>query len=189
MVEDRARSALHPRIEELLEHLDETRAAFLTAVDSVPEAQRAARARPGRWSLGELVDHVHKVEVGTLRLLTKRIEQARTRGSEQETDSSSIFATMDGSRALDRTRPIEAPPTVVPSEGAMVDAALAALAESRQALRATLIGASGLALGAMTYPHPVFGTLDMYQWGLLLGWHDLRHADQVREMRDAGAAG
>jgi hypothetical protein len=189
MVEQRGGLVLHPRIEELLEHLDETRAAFLTTVESVPPAQRSARPRPGRWSLGELVDHVHKVEAGTLRLLTKRIEQLRARGSESETETSSIFATMDASMVLDRTRPIEAPPTVVPAEGASVEAALSALAESRAALRATLIGASGLPLGAMTHPHPFFGPLDMYQWGLMLGWHDLRHADQVREMRDAASAG
>ena len=189
MVEISSEQAIHPRIEELLEHLEETRAAFLTTVATVPSAHRAGRVDPARWSLGELVDHVYKVEMSTLRLLTKLVAKAREQGAARETESSSIFAMMDASRVIDRTRPFEAPPVVVPTEGIPVERSLASLAESRAALRAALVDASGVALGAITFPHPAFGPLNMYQWGLVLGWHDLRHADQVREMRDAVAAG
>lgn len=180
---------LHPRIEELLEHLEETRAAFLMAVAAARPAQRAAQPEAGRWSLGELVDHVHKVESGFLRLLSHRVAQARERGAEPERDSSSIFGMMDSRIGTDRTRRIEAPPTVVPDRGASVEEGLAALAQSHAAVRTALVGASGLALGSLTHAHPVFGTLNLYQWGLLLGWHDLRHADQVREMAGADIRG
>jgi hypothetical protein len=179
---------LHPRIEELLEYLEETRAAFLMAVSAVPGPWRDAKPEAGRWSLGEIVNHVAKVESSCVRLLTKKVVEARSRGHESETDSSSLLATFDTSRLRDRTRRIEAPPVVVPDEGASVDDALAALARSRAALRAALTDASGLALGTITFPHPALGLLNMYQWVLSIGGHDARHAEQVRELAQPTAA-
>ena len=181
------RKPLHPRIEELLEYLEETRASFLVAVAGVPGDLRAARPVPGRWTLGEIVDHVGKVEASLVRLLTKKVAEARAQGVGPETDASSLMTNFDTSRLLDRTRRIEAPPIVVPTEGASVDDGLAALARGRAALRAVLTDASGLALGTITFPHPALGVLNMYQWALSVGGHDMRHAEQVRELTHAPA--
>lgn len=173
---------LHARIEELLEHLDETRAALIDSVAHVAPARRAARPADGRWSVGEVLDHVHRVESGYTRLLTKRVADARARGHASETETSSILGTVDSGLLTDRSRRIQAPELVVPREGATVDEALTALDGSRAALRAALADASGLALGTITHQHPFFGTLNMYQWGVVLGFHDLRHAEQIREI-------
>lgn len=176
------KKGLHPRIEELLEHLEETRGALTEAVAHVAPVRRAAPSVDGRWSVGEILDHVHRVESSFTRLLMKRVSDARARGHPDETEASSILDAVDHLRLTDRTRRIEAPGIVVPRQGATVDEGLAALAASRTALLAALADANGLALGAITHPHPVFGTLDMYQWALVLGYHDLRHADQIREI-------
>ena len=37
-------------------------------------------------------------------------------------------------------------------------------------------------LEGYTGDHPYFGALNMYQWGVFLGYHDLRHAAQIREI-------
>lgn len=173
---------LHPRIEELLEHLDETRAALIDAVAHVAPAHRTARTASGGWSVGEVLDHVHRVESSYTRLLTKRVGDARARGHESETETSSILGSVDSGLLTDRSQRLEAPGLVAPREGATVEEGLAALEGSRAALRATLADASGLALGTLTHPHPFFGTLNMYQWGVFLGFHDLRHAEQIREI-------
>ena len=179
---------LHPRIEELLEYLEETRAAFLMAVTAVPDALRSARPVPGRWTLGEIVDHVGKVESACVRLLAKKVAEARAQGHAIEMDTSSIMTNFDTKRLLDRTRRIEAPPIVVPTEGAPVEDGLAALGRSRAALHAVLVDASGLALGTLTFPHPALGVINMYQWALSIGGHDTRHAEQVRELTHAAQA-
>ena len=180
---------LHPRIEELLEHLEETRAVLTMAVAAVPASLRAARPAPDRWSLGEIVDHVSKVETAFTRLLSKRVAQARERGDPGETDDSSILAGFDSKRATDRSRPFEAPPIVVPLEGATVEGGLVSLAATRAALRAALADASGVALGAIVHPHPMLGALNLYQWGIVLGWHDVRHAEQIREIAQGKPSG
>ena len=186
---DAGSAALHPRIEELIEHLQETRAALLDAVQRVAPGRRDARAGDGRWTVGEVLDHVSRVEAGYARLLAKRVSDGRAKGLAQETETSSILGSVESGPLTDRTRRLQAPEIVVPRQGTTVDEGLAALEGSRAAVRAALLDANGLALGTLTQQHPYFGTLNMYQWGVVLGLHDLRHADQIRELADATTGG
>jgi hypothetical protein len=181
VVEEKA-NVLHPRIEELIEHLEETRAALLDAVQHVGRDRGDERPGDGRWTVGEVLDHVSRVEAGYARLLTKRVSDGRAKGLSPETETSSILGSVEGGPLTDRTRRLQAPEIVVPREGATVDEGLAALASSRAAVRAALADANGLALGTLTQNHPYFGVLNMYQWGVFLGYHDLRHAAQIREV-------
>ena len=180
---------LHPRIEELLEHLDEHRAALRDAVAHVAPFHKVPRSADGRWSVGEILDHVHRVESGFARLLTKRTAEARARGDAGETETSSIMGTVDSRMLTDRSHRIDAPEMVIPREGATVEEGLAALESSRAAVHRALDDANGVALGAISHTHPVFGSLNLYQWGLVLGYHDARHAAQIREIADGARGG
>lgn len=176
------KKGLHPRIEELLEHLDEHRAVLKDAVAHVAPFHTVPRSPDGRWSVGEVLDHVHRVETGFARLVSKYAAEARARGDAEETETSSIMGTIDSRMLTDRSRRIEAPERVLPREGATVAEGLAALESSRAAVRQALNDASGVALGTLSHPHPVFGTMNLYQWGVVLGYHDARHAAQIREI-------
>jgi hypothetical protein len=183
------KKGLHPRIEELLEHLTEQRAALKDAVAHVAPFHGVPRSADGRWSVGEILDHVHRVESGFARLIAKRTAEARARGDAEETETSSIMGSVDSTLLTDRSRRIQAPETVIPREGATVEEGLAALESSRAAVHRALDDANGVALGTISHTHPVFGAMNLYQWGLLLGYHDARHADQIREIgrpRDGG---
>ena len=174
--------ALHPRVEELLEHLEETRAALLDAVQHIAPGRRDERPGDGRWTVGEVLDHVSRVEAGYARLLAKRVSDARAKGLARETETSSILGSVESGPLTDRSRRLQAPEIVVPRQGATVDEGLAVLDASRAAVRAALLDANGLALGTLTQNHPYFGALNMYQWAVFLGYHDLRHAAQIREV-------
>ncbi|HEX2780961.1 MAG TPA: DinB family protein [Gemmatimonadaceae bacterium] len=183
---DAAAGALHPRIDELLEVLDETRASLTMAVAQVPAERRDVRPAPGKWSVGEILDHVRQVDANFARLFSKRVDEARAAGAPAETDGSSILSRLDRAMVVDRSRKVEAPSRIQPREGTLVEDALAALRESRAAVRAALAAASGLALGSVVHPHPVFGALDMYQWTLFIAYHEERHAQQIREIARGG---
>ena len=49
--------------------------------------------------------------------------------------------------------------------------ALEGLAGSREALRAAIVAANGVALGEIKHTHPILGELDLYQWLIFLGEH------------------
>ena len=49
----------------------------------------------------------------------------------------------------------------------------------RERLVTALIQGSGLALGTVSYPHPLFGPLNGYQWILVISMHERRHVAQI----------
>ena len=159
------------------------------AAASVPVDRRTLRPAEGRWSLGEILDHVARVEASYARLLNKRVADARARGDERETDESSVLGRFNGEMVVDRAQRFAAPAIVLPQVDVSADAAIAALDASRAAVHAALVNANGIALGTLTHPHPVFGILDMYQWAIVLAYHDLRHAAQICEIAHASAGG
>lgn len=177
---------MHPRISELLRYLDEQAAALRAAFDAVPPERRAARPAPDRWSPAEVVHHVALIERRVTQRLRALVEQARA--LPPETDASPLLATLGTARVLDRTRRIAAPEVGEPRD---TDAARVwdEFDGARAALRELVRSADGLALGAVSAPHPVLGTLGGYHWIAFAGAHVARHADQIREIGDGPADG
>jgi hypothetical protein len=62
-----------------------------------------------------------------------------------------------------------------------LDEAVTGLAESRRRILELVHRVSGRALGGLTAPHPLFGSLTFYQWLLFLAQHEERHTMQIRE--------
>jgi hypothetical protein len=83
-----------------------------------------------------------------------------------------------------RTVPRSAPDQVKPTGGMDAADALAASRRAQAAFRAMLIEADGLALSTVTYDHPFFGTLNIYQWAEMMAGHERRHAEQIREVTE-----
>jgi hypothetical protein len=173
---------MHPRIRELLDHLDVQRGYLRAAVDSVPPARREVAPAPGRWSVADVLEHLALLERRLTGLFSKRIAEARAAGLGAETQTDSVLASSDMVRLVDRTRRLTAPETVHPTAGLTAAAAWSALEESRVGLRAMIDGADGFALGEITHDHAAFGTLNLYQWIAFIGGHEARHADQIREI-------
>jgi hypothetical protein len=173
---------MHPRLAELIEYARRQRAELLTAVDEVPETGRDAKIESSAWSVAEILEHLYRVETGIVRLIKRGVERARAAGAPPEVDHDSLLNSLDRFRLLDRTYVVAAPEPVVPRGELDAAAALVALADSRQALMDAALAASGFALGTITYPHPLMGSLTLYQWILFVGQHELRHARQIRSI-------
>ena len=52
---------------------------------------------------------------------------------------------------------------------------------ARRDLMAVIVTGDGLALGAVSAPHPALGSFSVYDWIAFVGAHAARHADQIRE--------
>ena len=83
-----------------------------------------------------------------------------------------------------RSLRVTAPDETRPISDSDAASAWAALEQSRQALRAAVISGDGLALSEVKHPHPVLGEINLYQWILFVGSHEVRHTAQVREIAD-----
>lgn len=179
---------MHRRLTELLDYLDTQRIAVIEAAASLPHDRWLVRPDPNRWSVAEVVTHLHRVERGVAKLIAKRVGEAKEQGHPFETEDSSVLGRLDGKHVSDRSRPVQAPPQVQPPVAPDAATALAMLEESRVALRESLAQADGLALGAIRHPHPVLGEIDLYQWVLFVGQHEARHRSQITEAAAAVAS-
>jgi uncharacterized damage-inducible protein DinB len=176
---------MHPRITELLDHLDTRRETLRAAVARVPEEQRDRRPGPDRWSVAEVLEHLMLVDGGVARLLEKRVTEARATGLGAEPSTAPVLDTMDLERLLDRSRPIIAPDRVQPRRELDAATALAALERARVALREAVLAADGLALGELVAPHVVLGPITLYEWIGFVGAHEARHTAQIDEIAAA----
>jgi uncharacterized damage-inducible protein DinB len=176
---------VHPHLSEVLRCLDESRATLRAAVDDVPEHRRRTRPAPGRWSVAEVLEHLALVDRFFAERMVEAITTARAEGLPPE-DAPRVRLPEQVTRQMaDREDPREAREAMQPT-GALGDAeAWEALDAAREAVRTAALNGDGLALGRVTSSHRFFGTLTVYQWVELTAAHEVRHADQIREIGQA----
>ena len=178
-------SALHPRVVEIIDVLENSHRELHVLVSAMPEASRDAPAMAGGWSVAEHLEHLAIVEDGAGRLMSKLIKLVMASG-ELETEDSSLLHSLDRFQVSTVTRRIEAPDFVLPKEGLSSSDALARHTASRARMIDALQRASGLALASVSAPHPVVGPLNVYQWGLITSQHEQRHLAQIRAIARFG---
>ncbi|HJZ79294.1 MAG TPA: DinB family protein [Pyrinomonadaceae bacterium] len=180
---------MHPRSEEVLNYLDQTRSELRAAVDSVPSQARNTKPADDRWSVAQVLDHLaiaHRLVAATV---SKSIAEARATGLGPETATTSVLHTIPAERILDRTRKVQAPERILPRADVDAETAWSGLEQAHAQLRAALLSGDGLALEQVIKPHPVLGPLNMYQWTLFNGSHEARHTLQIRELAEALKSG
>ncbi len=173
---------MHPRLAGIAQYVDGQRAELLATAERLPASQWATRPQPDRWSVSDVCEHLHRVERGAARLIAKLASEARASGHPAETEEGSLLGSLDHARLTVANEKLISPERVAPEGGWSKAAALAALAESRDALRKAIVDADGLALQSVRYEHPRLGTIDLYQWILFVGQHEARHGHQVAEI-------
>lgn len=173
---------LHPRLAELVDYIAGRRTVLLAAVSAVPEALRDHRLSAETWSVAQVLEHLHRSESGIARLFARSVERARAAGATAESELSSLLGSLDSFGFIRRDRRLKAPDFVFPRGEYNAAEALVALAASRQALLTAVGEGDGLALGEITFPHPLLGPLNLYQWVLFVGQHEARHAAQIEEI-------
>jgi hypothetical protein len=173
------------RTREVLDYLDRYRSELEQAVAAIPERLRSQRPAEDAWAVGEILEHLNLVEGRIAHLLAEEIARARAAGLGPERDTSPVVPSMPVSRLLDRAERMLARENALPSGRVSAEQAWRQLQSTRRALRATILGADGLALSELALPHPRLGPLNVYQWLVFVGAHEGRHTAQVREVGTA----
>lgn len=170
---------MHARLAETLDYVEDKRRELLRSFEGVP-GDRLTRPGPaGGWSVAEILEHLRMVESGIARLIAKRAGRAREDGLGEEKSTESVLPSFDQHRARLDAMKMESPATVQPRADVDLKEALDGLETSRESLRAAVAGADGLSLGEIKHTHPLLGELDLYQWLIFLGQHEVRHKKQI----------
>jgi hypothetical protein len=170
---------LKPKLAELLEFMDEKRAALLVTVRDMNSAFAEMKPRDGSWSAAEILAHLAIVENRVVKMVKSGIDAAIAEGIGPDSSDQRIVGSLDRWGVAAGAGRITAPPTIVPERPEPVDKSLASLEQSREALTQLLIPNPGIDLHAITRPHPMLKELDMYQWALFAAEHEERHRKQI----------
>lgn len=173
---------MHPRIQEVLSVLDDTRESLRNAIAGIPADKHTVRPSHDRWSVAEVVEHLGIVETRIARMLSEKINSAKDAGLGAESETTPVAPMLDIAPIINRGKPITASEASQPRGGLSTSDGLNVLTERRSALREAVTSADGLALGSVEIPHARLGTLNVYQWLIFLAGHEARHTDQIREV-------
>jgi hypothetical protein len=135
--------------------------------------------------VANVLEHLTIVERQVAGLLRRALRSAMAAGPLPPDPSRvAILPTLDAARLIDRERRLQAGPAVQPG-GMTADAAWHTLGHTRATLRDVLTSADGLATDDIRAPHPFLGELSFHQWVAFVGFHEARHAAQIRAVAAA----
>jgi DinB superfamily len=170
---------MHARLAETMSFVEEKRREVLRSIEGVPGDRLCRRSATDGWSVAEILEHLRMVESGVARLITKRVGKAKEAGLGEEKSTASVMPSFEPYNAVLEKAVLQSPAAVQPRANIDISEALEGLDGSREALRAAVVSASGLALGEIKHTHPILGELDLYQWLIFLGQHEGRHKNQI----------
>ena len=168
-------------LEEIWQKGEAARLALRSEVRDLSETQIGFQPAPGRWSIGEILDHVCLAERNITRTLSRILQQAAGRG--QIGEAGSMDAPEHGIDLNGYNRPAGAPESVLPSPDRPPERLWAGLEESRLRLHEVTKRADGRVVGNVTLPHFQLGELNFYQWLAVEGAHEAKHLEQIRRIK------
>jgi hypothetical protein len=170
------------KLRELSLYLASCRASLLSAIDTVPPGRRHEAPRPDSWSVAQILEHLGLVESRIARLLVKQTASPGADGLRDETVGDTNLSAIDLAGIAGRSRKVVASEASRPVQNLSWSAAWTALQSSRDLLTSAIAEVDGIALDGIVARHPALGALNLYDWIAFVGAHELRHANQIREL-------
>jgi hypothetical protein len=170
---------IYHSLSEIFASIDESRGRLRARLDRMTSTEEGARTSPGAWSVAEIAEHLSMIEERLSKLFPMMLMKAEAGGLQRGADKP--FQPVSVAHLVERSKREKyiAPETTRPSGTVPLAQSLARLDNSRESLKALRPRLEALDLTGITYPHPVFGPLDAYQWLLFLGAHEDRHLRQI----------
>jgi uncharacterized damage-inducible protein DinB len=165
----------------LVKYLHDSQKQLLDSISGLSEAQWKFKPAPDRWSVGEVAEHIYLAES----LLFAQAEAAIAAKPNPEWAEKTKGKTELLERVMvQRVGRAQAPESIVPTGKLTRDE----LIEKFKAVRASTVKfaeTTELPLKGHTteHPFPVFNTLNAYQWVIYIPLHNIRHNQQIDEVK------
>ncbi len=165
----------------VIKYLVDSENEYLRSIEKLSEEQWKFKAAPAKWSIGEAAEHIVLAEA----LLFASVEKALAGKPNPEWETKTKAKTEFLERILlNRNGKAQAPEQIVPTGTLSRDEVIARFKAVR-AKTMKFASTTDLALKDHTaeHPFPVFGTLNAYQWLIYIPLHNLRHNQQIAEVK------
>jgi hypothetical protein len=167
-------------LERISSYLDQTRENLLRTTKGLSPTQLQYKPAPDRWSVAECLEHIAVTEDFILANIHNTLQQAAESSTSGNGDDGLV------QMVPDRSTRMKSPERLMPMARWAHDRLLSEF-ESARKRTADFAATTDAALRRHGFAHPLLGTLDCYQWLLLIGAHGERHRLQAVEvMADPG---
>jgi hypothetical protein len=164
-----------------LKSLQATHDAFLKSIAGLSEQQWKFKPAPDRWSVAEVSEHIAISESTILALVQGKIMASpaapEKRADDKLTDQQIL------TMIPDRSHKAQAPEFLKPTNRWATREELVAAFEKSRGATIDYVRNTNDDLRDHFGPHPALGTLDAYQWILLISAHSERHTKQIEEVK------
>jgi len=167
--------------EAALKSLQATHDAFLKSIAGLSEKQWKFKPAPDRWSVAEVSEHIAVSESAIFGLVSKQIMTGPLDPAKRAEVAGKDEVVL--SKVPDRGHKAQAPEFLKPTNRfATRDENIKAFEDARKATM-DYVRTTEDDLRDHFFPHPLLGTLDAYQWILLISAHSERHTKQIEEVK------
>jgi len=172
------------KLQELIDRISHQRAKLLESISGLSDAQLNHKSAEDAWSISNVVHHVSRVDEANAKLTSNMLKRALTEQlPRDDSPDSSEIRSLDEVFARMGAAKFQAPEFVAPHPHAPIEESLSTLKTSRERMLANVEQLDGFDLRVLTHPHPFAGPLNAYQWILMAGAHEARHAEQINRMK------
>jgi hypothetical protein len=177
---DRSISSSNER-DAALKQFQTTRDNFLKSIARLSQKQWTFKSAPDRWSVAEVAEHIAVSESTLFGLVQQRIMQSAAAPEKREQVKGKDQMILK--RMPDRSHKAQAPEFLRPTGRWASEADLTKAFEDSPKTTMDYIRNTNDGLRDHFFDHPVLGTLDGYQWLLLISAHSARHTAQIKEVK------
>jgi len=160
--------------------LSDSEARTIEVLNKLSDEQLHFKPAPDKWSVLEVAEHIMLSENEIFGAVQKAIDSGVNPDWEAKTKGKSEFLEK---AILDRSHKVQAPEALVPAGKLSRQEIIARFKEERaKTLKFARTTRLPLKSYTMDHPAPVLGTLNAYQWLLLVPLHNMRHNLQIDEV-------
>jgi hypothetical protein len=161
--------------------LEDSQKEFLAFVDGLSDAQWTYKPGPDRWSVGETAEHIMLADDRLFASVKAALTSPPNPDWENKTRGKTEFLEKI---MVDRSHKAQAPEAIQPQSKLSRDEVIQRYKEGRT-LAIKFIEETQVPLKEHTadHPFPVFGTLNAYQWLIYIPLHNIRHNQQIAEVK------
>ncbi|MGB7068632.1 MAG: DinB family protein [Pyrinomonadaceae bacterium] len=162
-----------------LKYLNQTKDDFVKQLGGISDAQLNFRAAEGRWTIGEIAEHIIVVENALFGMITTQAMKSPPPKCDD------VFRMSDTALILavtNRSQKFTAPEQVRPNGRWKTRDDLLANFDKTRNQTADFMKSNAADLRGTFMQNP-FGTIDSYQWFLFLNGHSERHLAQLKEVK------
>jgi hypothetical protein len=164
-------------VADIFESIEQVRKSVYDRVGGLAAEQAGFRSGPDGWSSAQLAEHMCVSEERIIGAIERSLKAAE--GQDRPAASPAI-APVSLDRIQEQAKAkFKSPEATKPSGALSIPEILERMRRSREDLMAMRPRLEAIDVSDVTFPHPVFGPLNLYEWVLFVGMHEQRHLRQI----------